>query len=150
MVQSRCWFVCAVGFGCPSPLSSLHRINRKKKKKHLNREQEQRASPVWPLCPVGRRLVDQSAEMSGHRRTVPTGYGLLLLLRIYASLRAPGAAPMAVRLCAGAGCAPLPPESGLPAVTPPARRLAHRQAKLGWPSSSTPPASPIDPSTDRR
>jgi hypothetical protein len=32
MVQSRCWFVCAVGFGCPSPLSSLHRINRKKKK----------------------------------------------------------------------------------------------------------------------
>jgi hypothetical protein len=52
---------------CPPSIASIER-----KKKHLNREQEQRASPVWPLCPVGRRLVDQSAEMSGHRRTVPT------------------------------------------------------------------------------
>lgn len=147
MVQSRCWFVCAVGFGCPSPLSSLHRINRKKKKASQPRAG---AACVSCLASLSRGPAPGGPERGDVGSQAHSTYGLLLLLRIYASLRAPGAAPMAVRLCAGAGCAPLPPESGLPAVTPPARRLAHRQAKLGWPSSSTPPASPIDPSTDRR
>lgn len=52
---------------CPPSIASVE-------KKSIPAASRSRSSVrlLFGLCPVGRRLVDQSAEMSGHRRTVPT------------------------------------------------------------------------------